>query len=152
MPVIVATGHFVHESENALNKPPCPGSVNEPGAEKGFLCVFRGGNFGSKEEQDVNVSSGCTFSASCSPGPIFEDPAGNKNKTGKKGALVVFTTTEGNFSTTATEAEEEIEAARRWLQEEAGPSKRNNGTSLQAWDYRRSRLGFSGAASRKSPL
>jgi len=36
--------------------PPCVGSVNEPHAEPGFVCFYRGGNFGSLESEDTNAA------------------------------------------------------------------------------------------------
>jgi hypothetical protein len=43
------------ESLSEKPEPPCLGSVNEPVAEAGNLCVYRGGNFGSLEKQDKNA-------------------------------------------------------------------------------------------------
>ena len=68
-------------------KAPCLGNVNEPIAEKANLCVYRGGNAGSKESEDTNAKFA-----------TFEEPIGTEGeKAGKLGALVVFRTEEGVF-------------------------------------------------------
>ena len=84
----------IHESdvperkEAETPKAPCLGNVNEPTAEKANLCVYRGGNAGSKEEEDTNAKFA-----------TFEEPIGTESTTaGKLGALVVFRTEEGIFA------------------------------------------------------
>ena len=80
------------ESLSEKPEPPCLGSVNEPVAEAGNLCVYRGGNFGSQEKTDENAA----FFA-------FEQPNGtNTSVTGEPGVLgqlVLFRTTEFNEET-----------------------------------------------------
>jgi hypothetical protein len=49
------TAKYRNEKESEAPEPPCVGSQNEPFAEPGFLCVYRGGNFGSLESQDKNA-------------------------------------------------------------------------------------------------
>jgi hypothetical protein len=56
---------------------PCLGSVNEPNAEAGNLCVYRGGNFGSLESEDKNVTNGKGANAK----PFFEEFVGNEQYT-----------------------------------------------------------------------
>jgi len=79
---------YRNETQSLEPKAPCLGSPNEPVAEAGWTCVYRGGNFGSQEAQDKNVK----FST-------FEDALGNElapksAEGGKLGDLVVFRTNE----------------------------------------------------------
>jgi len=51
---------FTYRNAEEALKPeaPCLGETNEPIAEKGFLCVYRGGaGNGSKENEDKNVTN-----------------------------------------------------------------------------------------------
>ncbi|MGO8904771.1 MAG: hypothetical protein ACLQMH_04020 [Solirubrobacteraceae bacterium] len=68
----------------------CPGTVNEPEAVAGHLCVFTGGSQGSLEKEWRNAK----FS-------FFELPNGEEEPeyAGRTGELVVFRTAE--FKTTA---------------------------------------------------
>ena len=61
----------------------CPGSVNGPGAEAGYLCVYRGQSFGSNEVEDLNAR----FSQ-------FRAPSGESGGVGLDGELIVFRTDE----------------------------------------------------------
>ena len=73
--------------ESGTPKAPCIGNINEPVAEAGNLCVYRGGNFGSLEEEDTNAK----FIA-------FQEPNGEEGAIGgKAGAFVIFRTEEGVF-------------------------------------------------------
>jgi hypothetical protein len=78
---------YVNEKEIETPKAPCLGSVNEPKAEPGNLCVYRGGNFGSLEEQDKNAAFA-----------FFENPRGANFSTtaeaGVLGTLILFRSTE----------------------------------------------------------
>jgi len=63
---------------------PCFGSVDEPNAVEGNLCVYRGGaSFGSLESEDKNVTNG----KGANPAPFFEDFFGEEipNKTATSG-------------------------------------------------------------------
>ena len=46
--------NYRNEAESLAPKAPCLGSVNEPQAEKGNLCVYRGSQKG-KETEDKNI-------------------------------------------------------------------------------------------------
>jgi len=63
----------------------CVGSVLEPAAEPGYLCVFRGGGDGALETQDVNAKF-----------LNFRSTIGAEDLTSDTGELVVFRTTEFN--------------------------------------------------------
>jgi len=65
--------------------PDCVGSVNEPVAIGGWLCVYRGQNGGSKETQDENAAF---FK--------FASTSGEYGGTGEDGELVLFRTKEFN--------------------------------------------------------
>jgi len=65
--------------------PACVGSVNEPVASAGFLCVYRGQNGGSLEKQDKNAAFFKLASTTFEPGG-----------TGQDGELVLFRTKEFN--------------------------------------------------------
>jgi hypothetical protein len=66
--------------------PGCVGSVVEPIAEPGNLCVYRGGNFGSLEAGDKNAG----FSE-------FHTPLGNgAGEVSRLGQLVIFRSSEFN--------------------------------------------------------
>jgi hypothetical protein len=100
------------EREALEPKPPCLGSVNEPVAEPGNLCVYRGGaGFGSTENEDKNAKF-----------VQFEDFFGETiTKTGEAnsgdlGVLIIFRTDEfaieGAHLALAKEAE--LTAAGSW--------------------------------------
>jgi hypothetical protein len=83
---------YRNETQALEPKSPCLGSPNEPVAEPGFLCVYRGGNFGSKESEDANAK----FLG-------FQDPLGQNITQANEGVnfgpvavLIVFRTTEFN--------------------------------------------------------
>jgi hypothetical protein len=91
-PVLSHTGKpqvvYRDEKETESPEPPCAGGVNTPYASPGYLCVYRGGNFGSKESADKNAK----FSG-------FQDASGNYYTAGEEaggllGELIVFRTSE----------------------------------------------------------
>jgi hypothetical protein len=97
---------FTYRNEREALEPraPCLGSVNEPVAEPGNLCVYRGGaGFGSKENEDRNAKF-----------VQFEDFFGETIKetgeanSGDLGVLIIFRTnefaTEGGHLALAKEA------------------------------------------------
>jgi hypothetical protein len=96
----IITETYVGEKAAETPKAPCLGSVNEPKANPGAFCAYRGGNFGSLEEQD----KGAAFA-------FFENPRGaNFNTTaeaGVLGTLILFRssafTEEGTTPATLTE-------------------------------------------------
>jgi hypothetical protein len=103
---------YRNEREALEPKAPCLGSVNEPVAEPGNLCVYRGGaGSGSKENEDKNAKF-----------VQFEDFFGETIKetgeanSGDLGVLIVFRTnefaTEGPHLTLAKEAQ--LTAAGSW--------------------------------------
>jgi hypothetical protein len=64
----------------------CQGIVNEPAAEPGNLCVYRGGNFGSLEKTDKNASFAEFHTAA----------GGGIGAVGHLGQLVIFRSNEFN--------------------------------------------------------
>jgi len=86
----------------------CKGSVNEPEAKEGFLCVYRGGkgSFGAKEEEDKNVTDKSPGGgANTATEVFFENAFGTKiasqaGASGQLGVDVVFRTLQ--FNTTAS--------------------------------------------------
>jgi hypothetical protein len=84
---VLTTKQYVNalqaETPGSAN-PNCVGSVNEPVAIAGSLCVYRGNNGGSKETQDENAA----FFGK------FESPSGEYEGTGGDGELVPFRTKE----------------------------------------------------------
>jgi hypothetical protein len=81
---------YRNEVQTESPTPPCVGSVTEPIALPGYLCVYRTGNFGSREAQDKNAK----FFG-------FQDLAGNATTNGAEeggllGELIVFRTNEFN--------------------------------------------------------
>ena len=103
---------YRNEREALEPKAPCLGSVNEPVAEPGNLCVYRGGaGFGSKENEDRNTKF-----------VQFEDFFGEtiretgEANSGDLGVLIIFRTNEfgveGAHLTLAKEAE--LTAAGSW--------------------------------------
>ena len=83
----VTKATYRNEVQAEVPVPPCMGNVNEPAAEKGNLCVYRGGNVGSKESDDKNAKFA-----------TFEEPIGTEGTVaGLLGALIVFRTEEGVF-------------------------------------------------------
>jgi hypothetical protein len=87
---------LVYRNEEEATEPtkPCLGSANEPTAEPGFLCVYRGNNFGSKENEDLNAKF-VGFQDAVGNFPIAATREGNGFGAGT--VLVVFRTEEGNF-------------------------------------------------------
>jgi hypothetical protein len=86
------TARFIYRTAAESTKPeaPCLGSVNEPVAEPGNLCVYRGGvGFGSRESEDKNAKF-----------VQFEDFLGETIKetgeanSGDLGVLIIFRTNE----------------------------------------------------------
>jgi hypothetical protein len=83
-------------TESGTPKTPCLGSPNEPVAEKGHLCVYRGvGGIGSEETQDKGVGGKATPTAPTVP--FFEDFTGTKlteinEGHGRLGVDIVFRT------------------------------------------------------------
>jgi len=71
------------EAETAGAAAGCPGSVSDPVAERGYLCVYRGQNFGSNEAEDLHAR----FSQ-------FRSPPGEAEGVGRDGELIVFRTDE----------------------------------------------------------
>ena len=92
-------------------EPPCLGSVEEPTAEEGFLCVYRGGQFGSLEKQDKNAK----FFG-------FESPGGFSEKVGLLGDLVIFRTNEFKEEQATTKEKEEAEHIKKESSLSAGGS------------------------------
>ena len=83
----VTKATYRNEAQAETPVPPCLGNVNEPVAQKGNLCVYRGGNVGSNESDDKNAKFA-----------TFEEPIGTEGTAaGKLGALIVFRTEEGVF-------------------------------------------------------
>jgi len=74
---------YRNETEALEPTPPCLGSPTEPVAEPGYLCVYRGGNFGSKESEDKNAQ----FIG-------FQDFLGDTDEGGLIGQLIIFRTDE----------------------------------------------------------
>jgi hypothetical protein len=95
-------------------KPPCNGTINEPIAEPGNLCVYRGQQFGSLEEQDKNAAF---FGAQAFSG----EPFTTSKKVGVLGELIVFRsldfTEEGTTPATLKEATI-MEAGGSWAVQE----------------------------------
>jgi hypothetical protein len=91
------TATYRPESLSEKPEPPCLGSVNEPIAEPGNLCVYRGGNFGSEEKQDKNAS----FNKFEFPNGKFAGPL----ETGNIGTLVVFRAPNAGFKEEGTAPE-----------------------------------------------
>ena len=79
--------NYVNEKNAEIpgSVPGCVGTVNEPIAEPGFLCVYRGGNFGSLEEKDKNAG----FAG-------FHAPNGVPNLINRMGQVVVWRSNEFN--------------------------------------------------------
>jgi hypothetical protein len=116
-PIPLARGEkvkFTYRNEREALEPraPCVGSVNEPVAEPGNLCVYRGGaGFGSKENEDRNAKF-----------VQFEDFFGEtitetgEGNSGDLGVLIIFRTNEfaaeGGHLTLAKEAH--LTAAGSW--------------------------------------
>jgi hypothetical protein len=74
------------EPEAETPESPCVGSVNEPVAEPGWLCTYRGGGgFGSLESQDKNAK----FFNFEKPNGVYLIPPGIR-EVGVLGALIVF--------------------------------------------------------------
>jgi hypothetical protein len=103
---------YRNEREAIEPKAPCLGSVNEPVAEPGNLCVYRGGaGFGSKENEDRNAKF-----------VQFEDLFGETIKetgeanSGDLGVLIIFRTTEFGIEGAhlALAKEAELTAAGSW--------------------------------------
>jgi len=98
------------ETNSHAPTPPCVGSVNEPHAEPGFLCFYRGGNFGFLEKEDTGVFDD------------FYTPEGGKQATAtskegaRSGALIVFTTKEfeEEFPIEAIKESSYVSAAGSW--------------------------------------
>jgi hypothetical protein len=92
---------YRNQKEAEVPKPPCLGLPNEPIAEPGTLCVYRGGNFGSLEEQDKNAA----FFGSEDPNCAYFTTSKN---VGVVGQLVLFRsldfTEEGTTPATLKEA------------------------------------------------
>ena len=91
-------------AEEALKpEKPCLGSVEEPIAEKGFLCAYRGGaGNGSKENEDLNVTKK-------EPEVFFQTFFGEKiteieNVHGNLGVDIVFRTVQFNATGTGPPA------------------------------------------------
>ena len=63
----------------------CLGSPNEPVAEPGYVCVYRGGFKGILEKEDKNAKFFAIYAA-----------GGNINETASSGQLIAFRTTEFN--------------------------------------------------------
>ena len=92
------------DAEEALKpEKPCLGSVEEPIAEKGFLCAYRGGaGNGSKENEDLNVTKK-------EPEVFFQTFFGTKiteieNVHGNIGVDIVFRTLQFNATGTGPPA------------------------------------------------
>jgi hypothetical protein len=97
--------HYRNATEALKPEGACKGSVDEPIAEKGSLCVYRGGaGNGSKEDEDSNVTktqaaSSCAGKAT---GVFFENFFGEcieaiEGVGGQDGVDVVFRTTSPTF-------------------------------------------------------
>jgi hypothetical protein len=87
---LVYVGAVAAETPGSAN-PECVGSVNEPVAGKGFLCVYRGQNAGALEKQDKNAAFFKLASTTFEGGGTGED-----------GELVLFRTTEFSETTIIT--------------------------------------------------
>lgn len=83
------------EAQALQPKGPCVGSPNEPVAEPGNLCVYRGSGFGSKEGEDKNVKF---FDFQDAVGDSITSGGETEGAAGHTGILIVFRTTEFNAS------------------------------------------------------
>jgi hypothetical protein len=73
--------NYLNEAEAKAPKAPCLGSANEPIAEKGNLCVYRGEIKGGEAAEDKNITE---------PGaPAFAEPKGGF--IANKGSCVIST-------------------------------------------------------------
>jgi hypothetical protein len=92
-------------TESGTPKTPCLGSPNEPVAETGHLCVYRGvGGIGSEETQDKGVGGKTTPTAPTVP--LFDDANGTKiaeieEGKGRSGVDIVFRTNQFEASSPA---------------------------------------------------
>jgi hypothetical protein len=64
---------YKNEAESKTVTPPCSGSVNEPVAEHGNLCVYRGEQKGSEAVEDKNIKEP---GAAVAPEGAFAAPKG----------------------------------------------------------------------------
>ena len=86
------TAVFRNEAQSKEPEVPCVGTTNEPEAEAGFLCVYRGGNTGWEEKEDENAKFALFFDAQ-------GNPQGEEGKEGSKmGELAAFRTTAPAFA------------------------------------------------------
>ena len=84
----------VYRTEPKSKEPeePCFGTVNEPVAQAGFVCFYRGGNTGSEEKEDENAAF---FGFSDVQGAV----QGEEGKEGSKlGEFILFRTTSPAFA------------------------------------------------------
>jgi hypothetical protein len=79
------------EAVSSTPTPPCVGSLNEPNAEAGALCVYRGGDKGMKESEDKNAKFVKWADAL---GNYYANEALTAAKSGRTGMLVLFRTNE----------------------------------------------------------
>jgi len=93
-------------SANPGAVPGCPGTVAEPTAESGNLCVYRGGNEGSDESQDLNAAGGTTASKT-----VFQSQKGVNNETGLDGEMLLFRNTKFNSASPNTATTEAVRFA-----------------------------------------
>jgi hypothetical protein len=74
------------QAESPGSVPGCVGNLVAPIAEPGFLCVYRGGNFGSLEKEDKNAGF-----------VTFHTPQGvGAEEVSRLGQLVIFRSSEFN--------------------------------------------------------
>jgi hypothetical protein len=104
------------EEQSTTPTAPCLGSVNEPIAEPGNLCAYRGGGgFGSKEKNGASIDKNANFAR-------FEDFFGESFietgllNSGDLGVDIVFRTTEYSEETpvTSLKAEAILNAKGSW--------------------------------------
>jgi hypothetical protein len=84
---------YRNEAQALEPKAPCIGSPNEPVAEPGNLCVYRGDGSGSKESEDKNAKF---FDFQDALGDSIASGTETKGAGGHTGILIVFRTDEFN--------------------------------------------------------
>ncbi len=92
------TAVYLNQRASGEPEAPCGGSVNEPRAEEGFLCVYTGEQFGMLEKEWENTE----FFGFQSPNG--ETTSGREHKGGVLGEMIIFRTKE--FKEEATHANE----------------------------------------------
>jgi hypothetical protein len=119
LPPATLTLHYRNEAESQAVIKPCLGSVNEPQAEKGNLCVYRGAQKG-KETEDTNIkepnAAGNTEGFSNPFGVHLENGQECPNESGdcQTGVLVIFRTAQFAEPRVKVTAESYLNAFGSW--------------------------------------